>query len=158
MQHPAQNPRRVVGRLFAFPVLGGMFLLLMLIALPEGVVQAETGKPPDRQAALRGAKLYQHYCQSCHGVRGVGEPVYPWNLGKPGYFPAPALDDSQHAWHHSDDDLDKFIMQGSPRTPRMPAWKNVLSEKNVRDIIAYFKSLWGPRAIECQGPKHMSCM
>jgi len=158
MQHPVQNPRSVFGRLAIFPVLGGMLLLLMLIALPGGAVQAETGKPPDRQAALRGAKLYQRYCQSCHGKRGVGETVYPWNLGKPGYFPAPALDDSQHAWHHSDDDLDKFILQGSPRTPRMPAWKNVLSEKNVRDIIAYFKSLWGPRAIECQGPKHMSCM
>lgn len=153
-----QNSVSVVGRLAALPALGGIFLLLLLIALPAGTALAETGKPPDRQAAMRGAKLYKSHCQSCHGVRGVGEPVYPWNLGKPGYFPAPALNDSQHAWHHSDEDLIAFILQGSPRTPRMTAWKSTLSERNVRDIVAYIKSLWGPRALDCQGPRHMSCM
>lgn len=159
MRYPLrQNPGRAIGRLVAFPAFGWMLLVLMLITVAGGTVLAETGKKPDQQAALRGAKLYKSNCQSCHGERGVGEPVYPWNVGKPGYFPAPALDDSQHAWHHTDEDLVKFILTGSPRTPRMPAWKNNLSEKNVRDIVAYIKSLWGPRAIECQGPRHMSCM
>ena len=158
MQHPVGIPRSTVGRFVAFSRLGTMFLLLMLIAVPGGRARAETGKPPNPQAAVRGAKLYKQYCQSCHGERGVGEVVYPWNLGKPGYFPAPALDDSQHAWHHSDEDLVQFILHGSPRTPRMPAWGRVLTEKKAEDIVAYMKSLWGPRAIECQGPKHMSCM
>lgn len=152
-----QNPGGAVGRLKASPVLGWLLLILVLIALPGGTVLAETGKKPDQRAALRGAKLYKNFCQSCHGERGVGETAYPWNVGKPGYFPAPALDDSQHAWHHSDEDLVKFIREGSPRTPRMPAWKKNLSEQNIRDIVAYMKSLWGPRALECQGPKHMSC-
>lgn len=158
MQHPAQKPGRAVDRLVAFPAFGWILLLLMLIAIPGGTVLAETGKRSDRQAVLRGAKLYKRHCQSCHGERGVGEPVYPWNVRRPDYFPAPALDDSQHAWHHSDEDLAKFILEGSPRTPHMPAWKNKLSEKKVRDIVAYIKSLWGPRALECQGPRHMSCM
>lgn len=158
MQHPFDNPRGAIGRSVAFPIVGGLVILLMLIGLPVATARAETGKPPNPQAAIRGAQLYKRYCQSCHGERGVGEPVYPWNVGKPGYFPAPALDDSQHAWHHSDEDLVQFILHGSPRTPRMPAWGKVLSEKKVEDIVAYIKSLWGPRAIECQGPKHMSCM
>ena len=153
-----QNPGSVIGNLAAFRAVGGMLLVLMLIALPGGKALAETGKKPDPQAVLRGAKLYKNFCQSCHGERGVGETVYPWNVGKPGYFPAPALDDSQHAWHHSDEDLAKFIREGSPRTPLMPAWKKNLSEQNIRDIVAYMKSLWGSRALECQGPKHMSCM
>ena len=58
---------------------------------------------------------------------------------------APALDDSQHAWHHSDDDLTAFVLNGSPRTPRMPAWKGTLSEGQVRDIVAYIKSLCDAR-------------
>ncbi|MDH3371058.1 MAG: cytochrome c [Gammaproteobacteria bacterium] len=152
------NPVRAVGRRAVSPPLASLILFLMLIALPGGKAPAETGKKPDPHAALRGAKLYKNFCQSCHGKRGVGETVYPWNVGKPGYFPAPALDDSQHAWHHSDEDLAKFIREGSPRTPRMPAWKKNLSEQNIRDIVAYMKSLWGNRALECQGPKHMSCM
>ncbi|MDH5513301.1 MAG: cytochrome c [Gammaproteobacteria bacterium] len=158
MRNHHKNPDHAAGTLAVCPVLGWVFLVLLLVALPGGTALAETGKKPDQQAALRGAKLYKSFCQSCHGERGVGETVYPWNVGKPGYFPAPALDDSQHAWHHSDEDLLEFIREGSPRTPLMPAWKKNLSDKNIRDIIAYMKSLWSPRALECQGPRHMSCM
>lgn len=150
-----RRPVRAVGGQAAY---GRTCIAVALIVLTGGAALAETGKKPDPQAALRGAKLYTTLCQSCHGERGVGERVYPWNVGKPGYFPAPALDDSQHAWHHSDEDLLKFIREGSPRTPLMPAWKKTLSDGTIRDIIAYMKSLWGPRALECQGPRHMSCL
>ena len=73
MPYPTENPHGAVGRMVAFQILGGILFLLLLVSLPGGTVQAETGKPPDRQAALRGAKLYQRNCQSCHGERGVGE-------------------------------------------------------------------------------------
>jgi len=134
-----------------------LFVLAALVVLPLQNALAETGKPPDKQAAARGAKLYKQYCESCHREAGIGEPIYPWHVGKPDYFPAPALDDSQHAWHHTDDDLVKTILTGSPRTSRMAAWKSVLSEQNARDLVAYIKSLWSPRALDCQGPRHMSC-
>ena len=134
-----------------------VIVLLSLIVFPSAVAFAETGKPPDPQAARRGAPLYQEFCQSCHGERGVGEQL-SFSAYVHRQIIAPALDDSQHAWHHSDDDLTAFILNGSPRTPRMPAWKGTLTESQVRDIVAYIKSLWGPRAIACQGPKHMSCM
>jgi len=139
--------------------LGVARLAVCLMLLTSSVVPAlaETGKPPDTQAAARGAKLYKQYCESCHREGGVGEPVYPWHRGKPDYFPAPALNDSQHAWHHSDEDLVKIILTGSPRTSRMAAWKNVLSENDARNLVAYIKSLWSPRALACQGPRHMSC-
>lgn len=132
-------------------------VFLSFIILPTAASFAETGKAPDRRAAHRGAPLYQKYCQSCHGERGVGEPL-SFSAYIHRQIVAPALDDSQHAWHHSDDDLTAFILNGSPRTARMPAWKGLLTESQVRDIVAYIKSLWGPRAIECQGPKHMACM
>ena len=134
-----------------------VLISLSWIVFPFLTAFAETGKPPDPRAAHRGVPLYQKYCQACHGKRGVGE-----TLSFSAYIHreiiAPALDDSQHAWHHSDDDLTAFILNGSPRTPRMPAWKGTLTEPQVRDIVAYIKSLWGARAIACQGPKHMSCM
>jgi len=123
-----------------------------------GEVAAETGQPPDPKAVARGEKLYGQYCVSCHGMNGVGETPIPWSIRLPGYYVAPALDDSQHAWHHSDEDLARVILEGSPRTPRMPALKTVLNPEGAVDIVAYMKSLWGARALECQGPKHMSCM
>lgn len=119
---------------------------------------AETGQPPDPIAALRGAPIYQQFCQSCHGKNGVGEPPPPTSIKLPGYNHAPALDDSEHAWHHSDENLLQMIMEGNPRFTRMMPWNGILTKQQAKDIIAYFKSLWGSRALECQGPKHMACM
>ena len=84
--------------------------------------------------------------------------VWLWFIRNPEYFVPPALDDSQHAWHHSDEDLIKMILEGSPRTKQMPSWKKLLSKRDAADLVAYMKSLWGSRALECQGPKHMSCL
>ncbi|HEC18059.1 MAG TPA: cytochrome c [Gammaproteobacteria bacterium] len=135
-----------------------LYTLLLTTTLLSVDTLAETGKRPDVASAKNGKPLYETYCQSCHGEQGVGEPAPPMSIRDPSFFFAPALDDSQHAWHHSDEDLVKFILEGSPRTPRMVAWKKVLSRTDVRNIVAYIKSLWGDRAIKCQGPKHMSCM
>lgn len=135
-----------------------VLVLAVLFSLVAGHTVAETGKPPDPAATKRGGKLYDQYCESCHGANGVGEPPIPASLRLPGYFSAPALDDSQHAWHHSDEALARVILEGSRRTQRMPAWNNVLSAQDALDLVAYMKSLWSARALECQGPKHMSCM
>jgi len=72
---------------------------------------------------------------------------------------APALDASAHAWHHTDEALVRTILDGSPRTQRMIAWKNKdLTEQNAQDLVAYITSLWTQRELDCQGPKHMQCM
>lgn len=72
---------------------------------------------------------------------------------------APALDASAHAWHHTDEALQKLILEGSARTSRMAAWKNTgLTENDAHDLVAYIKSLWTQRELDCQGPKHMQCM
>lgn len=134
--------------------LASFLLVLMLPAISL----AETGKAPDAQAAKRGAKIYTKYCVSCHGVKAIGALVPPPMLRKPGFIVAPALNGSAHAWHHTDKDLLKVIMEGSKRANTMPAWKGVLTNKQAKDVIAYFKNLWSKRLLDCQGPKHMSCM
>lgn len=135
----------------------GAFLFLLLATFGSSAM-AETGKRPDTQAAQRGEKAYNVYCVSCHGKRGTGEQPIPASIRKPGYFEAPALDNSMHAWHHTDEALTKTILKGSSRTNRMPAWNKVMSKDQARDVVAYIKSLWSPRFLSCQGPKHMSCM
>lgn len=134
-----------------------ILIFSVLNFIPVGVM-AETGQLPDKKRIASGKILYEQYCQSCHGVRGIGEPVAPIGIRNPAYFIAPALDGSQHAWHHTDEDLIKNILEGSPRTKRMAPWNKVLSENDARDLVDYMKSLWGPRELECQGPKHMQCM
>lgn len=134
-----------------------IIIALMLFAMSTSVL-AETWKRGTAQEITRGKKLYTWYCQSCHGIDGVGGQPIPWSIRRPDYIVPPALDDSQHAWHHSDENLIQTILEGSPRTSQMPAWKSVLSKRDAADLVAYMKSLWSDQALSCQGPKHMSCM
>jgi len=110
------------------------------------------------ETEAQGQVLYHNFCQSCHGLDGVGETYTMQALTDKKYIRAPAMNDSEHAWHHTDEALEKTILEGSPRTERMLAWKKAgLDEKNAQDLIAYIKSLWTQRELDCQGPKHMSC-
>ena len=129
-----------------------------LVIVFSGIVNAETGHAPDPKAAVSGKKLYEKYCLVCHQKDGVGQEPIPWGIRKPGYLTAMPLNETSHAWHHSDEQLAEMILAGLRRTDRMPAFKPILSEKEAYDIVAYIKSLWSPRIIACQGPKHMSCM
>ncbi|QID17917.1 cytochrome c [Nitrogeniibacter mangrovi] len=110
------------------------------------------GYPAPQTAAERhGEQLYTTNCQACHGDHGIGESPAP---GKTSL--APALDETAHAWHHTDEQLEKVILEGLPSPSRMPAWSGTLTPTDARDLIAYMKSLWDARALRCQGPKHMS--
>lgn len=106
----------------------------------------------------KGQKLYENYCVQCHQPEGVGESYSEAWLKTKGYIAAPTMDYFGHAWHHSDEQLAETIKNGSPRTLKMPAWKDQLSDQQVFEIISYIKSLWTQRELNCQGPKHMSCM
>lgn len=105
----------------------------------------------------RGKRLFAEYCQSCHGENGTGEP--PENIAGTDLSPAPALDDTAHAWHHSDRDMLGTIMLGlENRGGRMPGWQSVLSRADAEDVIAYIKSLWSFDSLACQGARHMVCL
>ncbi len=118
---------------------------------------SEKSLPPlDQARVARGEKIYQAKCAGCHGRRGEGEnPAAPLTPDEQGRYPAPPLDGSAHAWHHTDEELVDFIAQGSPRNPRMKAWKEELTREEIRDVVEYIKSLWGPKERACQGPRHM---
>ncbi|MDH3536215.1 MAG: cytochrome c [Gammaproteobacteria bacterium] len=114
---------------------------------------------PKTSEEERGQKLYIEKCQSCHGKDGVGENYSIAALTNKEYLMAPALDASAHAWHHTDEALQTIILEGSTRTKRMAAWKNAgVSDEDAHDLVAYVKSLWTQRELDCQGPKHMQCM
>jgi mono/diheme cytochrome c family protein len=120
---------------------------------------AQTGVRADPATVARGAKLYENNCVSCHRKDGVGEPRVPWSIRRPGLIEAMPLNETSHAWHHSDEQIVATIMDGNRRSRRrMPAFRNVLSMQDATDLVAYLKSLWSDRIVACQGPKHMRCM
>jgi len=135
-----------------------MFPAALLLACFGGGVSAETGQAPDPQTVALGKPLYEKHCQSCHKKDGVGQTPVPWGIRHPDHVPAMPLNETSHAWHHSDEQLVQTILEGLRRTKVMPAFNGVISEREAQQIVAYLKSLWSPRIVACQGPKHMSCM
>ncbi len=132
------------------------FILFFSFLLSSAVANAETGKMPDPASVEIGKKLYENNCQTCHQKDGVGEKEVPPALQQPGFVSAMPLNSTSHAWHHTDKQLVSMILNGKSNTKRMPAWKGKLSESDATHILSYLKSLWGPKFVACQGPKHMS--
>lgn len=94
------------------------------------------------QIAL-GEKVFETYCQECHGAGAAGV-VREWQKPLPdGTLPAPPLNGSAHAWHHNDKVLLRTVNQGGiPLGGRMPAFKDVLSQEQKHAVLSYIKSLW----------------
>jgi mono/diheme cytochrome c family protein len=97
----------------------------------------------------RGRAVYVEHCAACQGARLEGQP--DWQVrGPDGLLPAPPHDASGHTWHHGDDTLFRIVRDGMAalvpgyRTT-MPAYAGVLSDAEIRDVLAWIRSTWPPR-------------
>jgi len=82
-----------------------------------------------------GHRLYQKYCQVCHGVEGDGDGIMTTPMGiKPMDHTNPnetnALDNEE---------LVKAILDGEGRF--MPAWRGILSQSDVEALVSYIRLL-----------------
>jgi len=100
--------------------------------------QNNTDRWYNQTQVIEGQALFADHCAACHGDNGQGADN--WTLPNAlGVRPAPPLNGSGHAWHHSLADLSHTVMQGRGV---MPAWKGTLSEAEVMATIAWTQSLW----------------
>ena len=92
---------------------------------------------------MRGKKVFKENCAVCHGDKAQGL-VSDWKKSLPdGSFPAPPLNGTAHAWHHSKDLLLRTINNGGiPLGGTMPAFKDKLSDKEKEAALAFVTSLW----------------
>jgi cytochrome c6 len=109
-------------------------LLLLGVVWPE---------PGGAQNQAEGGKLYASYCASCHGEKGKGDGVAAGSL------PVKPKDHTNGAVMNpmADQALVDVISKGGGGTGKssfMPAWGTALNEKQVRDIVAYIRTLAVP--------------
>ncbi len=106
-------------------------------AADSAAADAAVAATPD---AARGKAHFENYCVSCHGVRGDGDGPASVALD-----PRPArLGDRAAMSGKSDDDLFQVIKNGGAsvgRSPLMAPWGGLLSDAQIRDVIAYIRSL-----------------
>lgn len=108
-------------------------LTMLLTTVLSGPSQAMGGKRPadeaatdatdSAQLAAAGNKLYHQSCYKCHGPRAVSGGTVP---------------DLRH-FEGKPEEFVSTVQEGRPGTI-MPAWKEFLSESEIRKILAYVRS------------------
>lgn len=101
-----------------------------------------------------GRRVYAEHCASCHGPELQGQPNWQTRLAN-GRMPAPPHDSTGHTWHHSDDQLFTIVKQGiraivPDYESDMPGFEGVLSDDEIRAVLAFIKSTWPEREGEYQ--------
>lgn len=112
--------------------------LLQAIALTAGLASvigvqglAASEVESTRGNADRGKVVYTRHCAGCHGAKGKGDGYRM--LGN-----QPADLTSRSTKHKSEAELLTTIHEGKPN---MPVWKNLLSEQQIVDVLAYVRTL-----------------
>jgi mono/diheme cytochrome c family protein len=95
-----------------------------------------------RGDAAAGKILYGQVCAVCHGAGGKGDGPTAAAL-----FPRPA-DHTDPAYMKTlaDEHLYRVIHGGGAaigRSPLMPPWGGALNEQDIKDVVAYVRSLSG---------------
>jgi mono/diheme cytochrome c family protein len=82
-----------------------------------------------------GLRLYQEYCQVCHGVEGDGDGIMTKLIG---IMPMDHTNPNETS-RLSNMDLVKSILDGKGRF--MPAWRGILSQSDVEALVSYIRLL-----------------
>ena len=122
---------------------------------PQGAASAEIaglsvlGEPVTRDMVEQGGAIYAESCAACHGAQLEGQPDWRRRT-EDGRMPAPPHDDSGHTWHHADRDLFTITKHGVGAVvpgyeSDMPAFEGLLSDDEVKAVLAYIKTSWSER-------------
>ena len=108
----------------------------------ESEPQNKMNRKMDFAQITRGGKVFQKNCLSCHGANAEGHPNWR-KRNADNTFPAPPLNGSGHAWHHTNAVNKNTIANGTKHLGgNMPAWKDKLTEQEINDVISWFQSKW----------------
>jgi mono/diheme cytochrome c family protein len=111
------------------------FVIIIGLTVLATAVAGGVPTKPARGNPEEGKLIFEDRCASCHGLQGRGDgPRAPF------LSPRPASLVSAGTSAKSDADLLTVITNGKPRTA-MPAWKDLLTEEQRLDVLAYIRTL-----------------
>ncbi len=99
---------------------------------PAGAAEKPNPIKPDSISVERGKKAYFQYCSSCHGAKAMGDGPVAASLN-----PKPA-NLVVMSGGHPDGDFAWKIANGRGS---MPAWKSLLNENQIWDLVNYIQQL-----------------
>jgi len=88
-----------------------------------------------------GKRVFTENCAICHGEKAESTPNWKKTLAD-GSYPAPPLNGSAHAWHHSLSVLIRTINQGGSKLGgKMPGFEGKLTEDEKMAAIAQVSAM-----------------
>lgn len=106
----------------------------------EALATRDAPPNPIAESQSRGQKVYKHYCAICHGDGGQGDGFNSTNLAvTPRDFSNPEF------WRQTTDErLLLAVSKGGSAVGKsvlMPAWGRTLTDREMRDVIAFLHAL-----------------
>lgn len=131
---------KILGLVLGALLFGGGYLALESLRV--------TAPPaPDPARLALGRTLYGAYCAACHGAELAGQANWR-QRDSDGLLPAPPHDETGHTWHHPDRQLFEITKRGtaalvgSDYQTAMAPFGELLSDDEIRAVLAYIKSRW----------------
>jgi mono/diheme cytochrome c family protein len=126
----SRKSQRNTGQIIALAALGiGAVLIVVLVVLARTSANAPANVAASDDVLALGAEVYSNTCAACHGENGEGY----------GIPQAPALNETEHAWHHPDGQIQEIIKNGGKV---MPALGDQLSDEEIVAVIRYIQTWW----------------
>jgi mono/diheme cytochrome c family protein len=127
---------------FQLALLGAVMGLLSACTDVENIADNESTRWYTAAQLAQGQVIFSDHCAACHGPHGEG--VADWKTpDENGFYPAPPINGTAHAWHHSLKVLLRTInMGGEPLGGSMPAFQGRLTAQEQRLVIAAFQHYW----------------
>ena len=113
------------------------------------------GRYFDSVQLAQGRTIFEQNCAACHGADGQGQfPEAPLEPDSTGRIGAPPHNEAGHSWHHSDTLLIRYVTEGGFSDPArfyvMPPFDDILTDEQIKLVIAYIKTLWTDKQRDMQ--------
>lgn len=127
----------------------------------SALIAALSGAGASKAETRLGRILYAEHCAACHGAELEGATDWQ-SLGPDGRLPAPPHDETGHTWHHGDAMLFDYTRRGGQAvlddlgvrfTSAMPAFGDLLSDAEIKAILAFIRSTWPDRMRDYQAAR-----
>lgn len=119
----------------------GSLMSASLAAMTAASLQSVSAQAADdnEAASARGRTLFETYCVLCHGVGGKGDGrAASLQKVRPSDLTASSRSDAYKL---------QIITDGGAalsRSEGMPAWKSVLSQQQIADVVVYLRAMTKP--------------
>lgn len=114
---------------------------------------AQSQTPTARQSLANGKRLYEVNCANCHGPRAQGAVKAGFEISiitERGGKQPPDLTDRASDHGSTDAQIFNVVKKGVPST-MMPAYQGRLSDVQIRNVVAYVRSLASPQRAASTG-------